>query len=198
MEKISELRKTLYLEARALVSPMHHNDSEIVKLKRDNIISELYDKKHDKLTATQLTKVIDYIRNGCEKESIKKFASARQLTLLRFFSMKCALRYANWDLVIFEIDGVELSGKALQERVEFLYLGRQFLPKPVISFMFSTWINAKCNEYLTLDGFKKFAKNSNRIVYEYLSSDQAKMLINRFQRMAEEIFKRESPKLIAN
>ncbi len=189
-----KLYKTLFIAASCCIDSNFRHDTEAVKLKRDQACSDMYGRSYDKLTESQLVDVINQlqIQSGyTAPEQVRSpIASNKQLKMLRFYAMSCALHFMDFDDV--EVrdtrTGDILSGYDLKFSSLHLFETRKgWLPPGVYRAIHSDWINPKMHKFLIEGGFKKYTKNKERFHWEYLKPQEAQYLITRFQQMFQNI-----------
>lgn len=204
MNNLSALRKKLYVAARELVHPSLQSDVELVKIRRDSLVCEVYGNRDYKdLSEKELLTVI----NKCGEEIGKAdpsrakssaAASHRQLQLLKFFAMQVAFEYADWDAADFAIDDAYYSGEDLKKKAKSMFAQKKKMPPSIVRWLFNNEINPRCNKYLAQANLKSAPKNPAVFNFEYLNSKQAQFLINKFEKISEELFKRSPCEILSS
>jgi hypothetical protein len=195
-EQIKKLRKKLYVAVRATIAPALQNDSELVKIRRDSITLDMFNKTYDEMNEVQLIKAINFCGKLYQIEFPElakqtKPVTARQLRMLRFFAIACALEYADFNELIDKNSEYQVytDGEQFRNALRFQFTSKKSFPDYVVRYMFETWINPKCNQFLIEGGFKKETKNSAAFNMSFLTVEQAQALITRFNKIHEAINK---------
>lgn len=204
MEEIDEkqrktyaLRKKLYNAARMTIAPSLQGDSELIKIRRDSVTIEMFNKTYDAMTDSELIRAINHFGKLYQSEFPElakqtKPITPRQLRMLRYFALSVAIEYADFgELAKKESTprGVGVNAEHFRNNVRFDYTHKRNLPDYLIRFMFEYWINPKCHQFLIEGGFKKETKNPAAFDMTRLTVEQAQALITRFQKINESLNK---------
>jgi|GEM_PF-1371603 len=169
------LKKQLYLEARNKVLPQFSNDDDTIRAVRDNASYLRFNKSPDELTDEELVQLIKEFR-----QEPAEYPSKYQLDTLKFYAISCALIYADLN-ERFAINGEEYEGNALRNLLIKNFSERKLLPKPIIAYLYSSWINPKSNQFLMEGHYRKMSRKPQECYYEKLSRKEVQYLIKRFQ-----------------
>jgi len=200
-----KLQRVLYLKARELTHKDYRNDPESVKIKRDSLVDIVCKKDVQDLTIAELNACITYAKNAIEEEAgsepapvptakdegefkmpIKeKYATKNQLHLLNFYSLQCALIYANFKEAKFHDPATNdiYSGEDIRNLIIKAFSESKSIPSSILSFLYLDWINPKSNQMLLEGGYRKFVKNTRHLYYEKLYYDEAQYLIKRYSQI---------------
>lgn len=188
----------LYLAARQMVLPQLQNDSEVVKDLRDLWCEQVYKKPYKDLSDKQIYRLIA-IMNGVQvkdKDGQKKarddktdepiqHPSASQLAMFKFYAISNALIYCNFQGVSWTDIGTGeiLQGEEVKKVLRIMFEKKQPLPRNLITWIFTNYINPKSNQFLIEGKFKKYTNNPSALYYERLSTTELKYLIQRFSQI---------------
>jgi len=183
------LYKQLYNAARRATAAHWQDDGDKVRELRDMATYELYGLDYTQLRNPEIQNIIDELdaRSGNlnEPKPKKEYASPRQINLLRFYAILCAIHYSILDFTVIDDDGYEYQGDTLRAwlRIKFEHPGGR-VPTNAFRHLHINWINPKSHIFLEEGGFKKFTKVPTRFYYQYLKPAEAQYLINRFREIA--------------
>ena len=189
----TKLNKTLYIAASLCLGKQFRNDTEAVKTKRDAVCEQMFGTDYRKLTESQLVDVINklQIQSGYTAPEMVREprASNNQIKLLRYYAIRCALEFADFDEIELKnnFTGEVLTGWDLKFTALKLFETKRLLPGTLFYAVHKNWINPKMHTFLIEGGFKKFAKNYEKFHYDYLKPEEAQYLIKRFGQMFQNI-----------
>lgn len=190
----SQLNKTLFLAAGCCLDPMFRNDTDAVREKRDFACTEMYGVGYKALTDGQMIDLINelQVQSGyTSPDQIKPpIASNRQLKLLRFYAMSCALYFMDFESMESRDPdtGDVLTGYDLKFNTQRMFdSNKGFMPPGIFYTIHKKWINPKMHKFLIDGGFKKYTKNPENFHWEYLKPQEAQYLIKRFGQIFQNI-----------
>lgn len=178
--KMSGLYRALYNACAAWMPPASKNNAIAIKAFRDHECYETYGRSYDELSAHELANLIARLNEG---KSPDDYASANQLSTLKFYMFAVALVYADmkdWQYVD-ESTGEIYAAEDLRG-----FLARRFydrkskLPENIVRNLYNEWINKKSNQFLMEGEFKKLVRNPSVVHYERLSKKEVSYLISRY------------------
>lgn len=189
VKRLPALYKELYNVCRRKVHPDWQHDAEAVKALRDYTTNEFCGKLYDKMTAEELTKLIEILDKYPDQK--REYASASMLNTLKYYAIITALVYANmteWEYYD-TASRVTLSGEDLRQFLERnFYENGQTIPSYLIRRLFEEWINPHSNQFLIEGKFRKMVKNPRAMYYERLSKQEVKYLITRYSAIHNQLF----------
>lgn len=192
----TKLYKALYNAARRCIDSAYRNNPEAVKALRDQTCEEMFGRPYRELTKSELIDAINELDVVSGKENptnIKKpAASDRQLKMLRFYALYCAIRYFDFDGYKYQDSetGEIYKGERLRMHIRYLFDIGTWLPPNIWRHLFQDWINPRAQKFLVEGGFKKFYKNAHSLYYEHLTPDEAQYLLQRFKQIYTNLPKR--------
>ncbi len=188
--------KALYNAARS--SLIRHDggdgdDVDAIKTVRDGFVYQNFQgRNYRDLTYDEL-KYATYLLNNPNAGNARISSIANsQLQMLKFYIIGIGLRYTDFSAKNWLIDDYAVDAETGRAELIRKFNNKEKLPKAVIAYMYNSWINPKCNEWLVEGGYKKWSAHKEVLYYEQLSVEAAQYLIKRFMQMWNEINKRDS------
>lgn len=191
----SVLNRKLYLICRELAGN-ERDDTEVVKIIRDNYIAQKFAKSYKELSLKELRDAINDL-----KPPRKDKSTPEQRKLFNFYAVSVALIYHNFEkLQYVNLETAEiLESERLREYCFDLFRRDLSIPKPILRELFDNYINPKANEFLIEGEYKTVVKSKKNVIYyEKLYKDEMNYLIIRFSKIFNEKSKSDIPKMFHN
>jgi hypothetical protein len=155
---------------------------------------DMYGVHYKKLTESRLINVINQLQiqsgHTAPEQVCPAIATTKQLKLLRFYAMSCALHFMDFNEVEVtnDLTGEKMTGIDLQFNALKLFEKRNgWLPPAVFRAIHRCYIHPLIHKFLIEGGYKKYTKNKERFHWEYLKPDEAQYLIKRFSQVFSNI-----------
>lgn len=189
MSTLNAMYRSLYMAARNNVSEAFKGDTDHIKEIRDNAIEILYPGRgYRELSEEELQDAIDWldIGGGAKRPGHGPRSTPDQRSAVYYYALYIALHLHEFNNYAIDTGNERLKGEPARQYLISLFNEGCRLPPNAMRFLMSEYANPLLNKWLVERNFKKFIKNNSVLYINQLTRVEARYLVTRLKKMAQE------------